>query len=176
LQLAQSYRAPTLGGGKRSDFTKVPQQDFANVSFYDPLKSISFAKQASKNIKIKKDFTTFGTPFKDQEKVFHSHIKAHYYGRGPGCDLGLSLELPKRRKHHLTEIMTPMRNPTLVAEYRKQPGPGEYQPERSLDLLENSNLTQRRSRKFQTFGKQDREVSFAKYASINAPIYRRGLL
>lgn len=76
----------------------------------------------------------------------------------------------------MTEIVTPMRNPSLVAEYRKQPGPGEYQPERSLDLLENSNLAQPRSMKFQTFGKQDREVTFAKYASQNAPIYSKGLL
>ncbi|MFO0118310.1 MAG: hypothetical protein ACK521_12115 [bacterium] len=45
------------------------------MSFYDPLKSISFAKEASKNVKIKKDVSTFGTSFKDQEKVYQRHLK-----------------------------------------------------------------------------------------------------
>jgi hypothetical protein len=50
-------------------------------------------------------------------------------------------------------MFSPMRNPELVAEYRKQPGPGAYDPMKSLDLLENSNVVQPRAKNFNTFGK-----------------------
>jgi hypothetical protein len=81
-----SVFSPTIGRSQRYDFTRVPQQiDFNNVGYYDPLKSISFASTVRKGIKIKKDFTTFGSPHTDSSLV--SHRKQHYYGRGPGPNL-----------------------------------------------------------------------------------------
>jgi len=61
----QQHSPSTISKSKRSDFTKLPQQDFNNVSYYDPLKSISFANAATKNVKVKKDYSTFGSPFTD---------------------------------------------------------------------------------------------------------------
>lgn len=127
----QQHSPSTISKSKRSDFTKLPQQDFNNVSYYDPLKSISFANAATKNVKHKKDYSTFGSPFTDKAVLVHA--PQHYFGRGPEASSTLNqsvdfVRIKRKRQRNEYKIYEPVRNPELIAAYRQQPGVGDYKP------------------------------------------------
>ena len=75
-----------MGHGRRSDFTKMPQQEHDPGFVYDPLKPLSIETRVKNGSINNVRENTFGAAYNDKTMV--PDTKDHYLGRGPPCDLG----------------------------------------------------------------------------------------
>ena len=89
-----------MGFGKRSDFTKVPQQSHDPGFLYDHEKNQSIANRVSRNKQLSQAMNTFGTSYAGYDKSVVGESLQHWQGRGPACNLGndgTDMKLLKRK-------------------------------------------------------------------------------
>ena len=87
--MKRNYRQVSMGYGRRSDFTKMPQQGYDPGFVYDQQNNLhSIRTKLSKNRQSKRDAHTFGSTYQQYDKSMIADGLQHWTGRGPACDMG----------------------------------------------------------------------------------------
>ena len=179
--LKKTYKQVTMGFGKRSDFTKLPQQQYDPGFVYDQNKITSIASRVSKHAQNTEKITTFGSSYKQYDKSMVGEGLQHWTGRGPACDLGNDGNDMKVLKKRNQTIAQTRRDRGLLIQgsvkdqkSSRQPGPGMYDTVdvTSMAGMLNKHKSRRSPMKADAaMSKASRDFSFAKFSGSNSKIY-----
>ena len=175
-----------MGYGKRSDFTKVPQQNYDPGFTANLNNAVSIQQQMTRNMQSNKALHTFGSAYEEYDKSVASHGLQHWTGRGPACNLGndgSDIEQIKKKGHAFSQAKDD-RGLLMIGSVKKQktsrqPGPADYvtMDPKSIQGQQMSEMSRRSPVKGDTnMSRASRDISFSKYASGNSKIYLNGLM
>lgn len=184
--MKRKYRQISMGFGRRSDFTKLPQQKHDPGFVYDMDGAISIKQSVSRYKQSNKVLNTFGSTYDAYDKCVANHGLQHWKGRGPGCNLsndGSDLSLIRKKGHAFSQSRDD-RGLLLKGDLKQQkssrsPGPGDYSTVDPVSIqgqLRKSLKSRSPLKCDSAMSRASRDIQFSRYASGNSYIYQNGLI